>query len=74
MADCHSFKKIFSTAVPVRRADGKNATVILSALPRYTVAKCCDKEDHIRNFEGRTYAKMIGSTLADLTDWLEDLS
>ena len=74
LADWNSFRKIFVTALPLLRAAGPNLKLILSPLPRYVVAKCCQDLNHIRNFGKKTDVKQMGSTLADLRDWIDDLA
>ena len=56
LADWAALKKIFTTALPLIRAGGKNKKLILSPLPRYVNAKCCTADTHITNFGGKAYA------------------
>ena len=74
LADWNSFRKIFVTALPLLRAAGPNLKLILSPLPRYVVAKSCQDLNHIRHFGKKTDVKQMGSTLADLRDWIDDLA
>ena len=74
LADWAALKKIFTTALPLIRAGGKNKKVILSPLPRYVNSKCCTAETHITNFGGKAYAKGMGNQLADIHGWLDDLA
>ena len=74
LADWHVLKKLFNTALPLLRAGGKNKKIILSPLPRYISSKCCILEGHLTNFGGKNYAKMMGKSLADIHEWLDDLA
>ena len=74
LADWAALKKIFTTALPLIRAGGSNKKIILSPLPRYVNAKCCTSATHITNFGGKAYAKAMGSQLADIHGWLDDLA
>ena len=77
LADWAALKKIFTAALPLLRAGGKNRKLILSPLPRFVNSKCCasDLSDlHITNFGGKAYAKGMGKQLADIHGWLDDLA
>ena len=74
LADWPAFKKIFSTALPLLRAGGKNRKFILSLLPRYINSKCCSNSSHITNFGGKSYATTMGKQLAEIHGWIDDLS
>ena len=74
LADWPALKKIFTTALPLFRAGGKNRKLILSPLLRFINSKCFETETHITNFVGKTYAKGMGKQLAEIHGWLDDLA
>ena len=74
MADWPTFKLIFASSLPLLRSAGKNRKAILSPLPRYINGRCCPAESHLTNFGTREYVKTMGTSLAELEDWIRDLA
>ena len=74
LADWDTFKRIFSIAAPLLRAGGNLKKIVLSPLPRYATNKCCSNSAHLTNAGTRGYAKKIGSAIADIHGWIEDLA
>jgi hypothetical protein len=74
MVSREQFRDIYNISVPLLRAGGDNAKLIVSPLPRYTTAPCCRAPGHLTNFGGKEYAKKMGRRLADLKEWLKDFT
>ena len=74
LADWATFRKIFYVAIPLLRAGGENKKIILSPLPRYSTSKCCSEERHVTNFGTKGYGTGMGSSLADIHSWADDLA
>ena len=51
-----------------------NLKIILSALPRYVQGRCCEDQLHLTNFGTKEYATEIGTSLAQIPTWLDDLA
>ena len=74
LADWSAFKKIFNVSALLLRAAGTSRKIILSPLPRFVMASCCDDERHLTNQGTKGYAKEMGRTLADIHTWVDDLA
>ena len=74
LADWAAFPKIFYVSVPLLRVGGSNKKVILSPLPRFSTAKCCNDTQHIINFGKKGYGTNMGLGLGEIHGWIEDFS
>ena len=74
LADWSTFRKIFYVSIPLLRAGGDNKKLILSPLPRFSTAKCCQDTGHITNFGKKGYGNSMGSKLADIHSWIDDFT
>ena len=74
IAEWTALKKIFNLSVPLLRAAGSNHKVILSALPRYVQGRCCEDKLHLTNFGTKEYATEMGTSLAQIPTWLDDMA
>ena len=66
LADWSAFRKIFYVSIPLLRAGGNNRKILLSPLPRYSTAKCCQNEEHITNFGKKGFGTGMGSKLTEI--------
>ena len=74
LADWSAFRKIFYVSIPLLRAGGNNRKILLSPLPRYSTAKCCQNEEHITNFGKKGFGTSMGSKLAEIHSWIDDFA
>jgi hypothetical protein len=74
IATREEFKEVFNMCVPILRADGECQKIILMPIARYITNKCCNKMNHVTNFNRPDYAKNISKSLDDIKDWSKALA
>ena len=74
LAEWTALKKIFNLSAPLLRAAGPCEKIILSPLPRYATARCCEDSRHLTNYGTKSYATGMGNSLAEIHTWLDDLA
>jgi hypothetical protein len=60
------FKEIFNISVPLLRAGGDCAKLLISPLLRYITAPCCREAGHLTNYGGPEYAMMLGEAVENM--------
>jgi hypothetical protein len=72
VADHQVLKKLVHMTVPLLRAGGECEKVIMSPLPRY-IKRCCGDPDHITNKKEKSFAEILGNSLASMRDTIRDV-
>jgi hypothetical protein len=74
VVDREKFKELFNISVPILRAGGDCAKLVISPLLRYITAPCCREAGHLTNFGGPEYAMLLGEAVENMKGWLRDLT
>jgi hypothetical protein len=66
-------RELFSTLQPLFRAVREFKCIVMTPLPRYLWARCCDNPSHITNSEVSGYAAAMGASLRELNKCLRNM-
>jgi lysophospholipase L1-like esterase len=69
-----TFRKVIEHVLPIFRAKGKNACIIIPPLPRYIFSRCCSDVSHCTNADEKDFPKtMLAGFTQQRTELIKSL-